>query len=417
MDLNIYEQVINIFYGSVLNLPTGQVKENPFANLLINKFEKLYPTLTIRITPNQNLLLQEKARIILTKENLTKLKDKVNYMKNKEIKITLGNYPGIHVKKDKNNKIVIEPGNLNHLVAIFVNKDIGFLIAFAIITLQNLKFEKEIYMEPSKEIISNIRKIVLYEAFSKIKRVGHDYTLEDIIHTIDNLKEQIKAIEKDIKSNEQKLREREKSFLFQEFNNKAKKVVDYITRHSLIRPETIVFHYSSTTQRNIIKFDTKPLYLYKMNKEFLEKSRATIYPGKDDFKDTFDEILYKNARIGIGTYEINITIHNNPGTFEIKANPTSKYEVFQNPHHKIGCLGGFAEGLQESKREGDLLAAISIILEYLQSVNFGDPGSSQLPNLCYVADQHNNIIYPKNTRNDQNDLLKIEEAENLVKKN
>lgn len=380
--MNIYEQAVNYFTGYNVEIPEEKAKENPLANLLINRLALVDELVSFQVD-----FFRPGAIFKLTKETITR----VDLNKPLEINESVS----IHYHPTIKDAVLVNFYTLNSLRQAFIDKEIGFLVAFAILKKNKTTTDRNDFKTPKTPTINIFKEHLLSKILKKINVRKNQTPMQGLINQQLKIGEEISRLQGQLTDIQQEIKEREMSLLFSHFDRNVKDTINFLLKTKTIDQDSITYISSNKTdQPDIIRFTTTPLYIYKMNKTYMEKAKNSIFKNHKQFMQHFQDIIDDKVKIYIGEYTINIRVTSN----KLIIDWTPVVPALGNPHTKINCLGGSREPFNQAVKDGDIITALTILFEHFQSINFGDAGSYNLPNCCMLIDvETNKTIYPAST--------------------
>ena len=396
-----------------LNLEPQTLRLSTLSNIILNHFDLFEfklgtPTLEILRTPTKKITIYLTLNSIRLAQKYDFNKQTVNLHNLNNIResnhkdtifsITKSNSYGEPITKFEYIPIsnIIYICEKRGLTNIFeeLNTALLFLLQLhnsnIVISKDSMRLPPQIVQET---IIDLIEKLALDKALEKLKTVGYTAQVSALLKIIKGYSEEQVEIDRYIKEAADKLEIIERRHLFGQVSNLAEDLRDLLQRHTLLDHLEV----NSVIDAVSIQIHTHPLSITKYDKGYLMKSLKRVYPNAPTlFKHAFNEFAEENATINLGKFILLLTINSN-GLINIAAN--SKSKMYNNPHNKITCLGTYQTPMTKLRQDQKPIEMILLMLEYIQSINFKDSGSHDLPRMCYITNKKGDRIYDANPNN------------------
>ena len=140
----------------------------------------------------------------------------------------------------------------------------------------------------------------------------------------------------------------------------------------------------------VLVINTNPIPFTKYNVGSLMNASENFYKQNRTFQRILAKQAEGTAQIYFSEYKITIA-RNSENEIQYQLQPMT--ERLRNPHQGASCLGNYSGPISEAKKSINYPSLILLLLEYLQSITFGDLGSSNFPERCYALNEKGEIIY------------------------
>ncbi len=254
-----------------------------------------------------------------------------------------------------------------------------------IITAETLKFieKHDTTKMLTKRILNNNLTLqaengIKNEIKSKLQAIARNKI------AITKYKENIILFEKDISKLEE-------SIIFQKGGEQlTEDLMNLVDKYKLI--ESI---YAKVDNKGLLRIiiETSQLKLIKYDKERLKKLYDNNgWSNKPKFRTILGQFINEECDIFFGAYTITLTLAKANSTQEIIYDLSPK-STYRNPHESINCLGTYGSSVNKLRKQNKIDTLLIVLIEYLQSITFGDGGASSLPNSCYALNKEGEKIY------------------------
>lgn len=193
----------------------------------------------------------------------------------------------------------------------------------------------------------------------------------------------IESLTNDIKTLENQLRELEfKRLAYVGVDNTPLK--DLLLNHNLIKSIEV------ENNGQLLIINTNPIPFTKYNVGNLMHASENFYKQNREFQKILAKQAEGTAQIYFSRYRI-IIGRTSDNQIHYQLQPV--VERLSNPHQAVSCLGNYSGPISEAQRSINYTSLILLLLEYLQSITFGDLGSNSFPENCYALNEKGEIIY------------------------
>lgn len=207
---------------------------------------------------------------------------------------------------------------------------------------------------------------------------------------IDKKRRDIEVMKADIITLEKVVANLEEEVIFQKGGETiANELMDLAERY-----KSIDYITAETTQTGInIIVRTHPVEFIRYDKDRLKRYLNNGgWNNNTSFRRILQLFVEGKCKIFFGRYDIKLTLSNVSGTQKLSYS-FNALDKYKNPHESITCIGTYRTTIDQLTKANKYDLLLINLLEYLQSITFGDGGASNLPAYCYALNEEGEKIY------------------------